>query len=338
MKPSSTEIAYDVLTQLGEVENIAVEWEALLERSPGNRSFSSPSWSIAACRSYPDLSPYVVVARRGAELSGVLPLAQKRGSDSLTFSTHLADYNDIVAAQEDLLVAAGLLNFTLSHPHGYYRLVLTDIRRDSNCARALPLIKLANETDQLLHDYAVCPRVRFDSSYDEYLQTRSKAFQTKLKRVHRKAARNNLIIKELEPTTFPPSQLPDVFLSLHLDRLGTMSSFAQETPKSFIKEVLPALFAKRTLRAFAVFAETRMVAINLCMLGVDGLCYWNSGFLAEARDWSPGTLLIDAGIKQSYAMGLKEYDLLRGSEDYKLGWANDARETYRIELTAGMQD
>jgi len=327
-----TEIAYDVLTRLSEVEAIAAEWEVLLERSPCNRSFSSPEWYIAACRSDPEISPYVVVARRGASLFGILPLAKTRAGATLTFATTLADYNDIVAAAEDLAVTAGLLNHALAHTRGYDKLVLTDIRQDSNCARALPLIKPGNNTDQILQVYATCPVVHFPSSYDEYLQSRSKAFQKELRHVQRKAVRNNLMVKQLEPMTLPASQLPGVFLSLHLDRQRTGSCFERETAQSFIKEALPPLFAKRKLRVFALFEEERMVAINLCMLGVDSLCYWNGGFLAEAGCWSPGKLLIETGIKQSYDMGLKEYDFLRGSEDYKLDWANDARRIYRMEL------
>lgn len=335
--PAPSEIAYDLLTDLGEVETISAEWETLLERSTCNRSFSSPEWYLAACRSDPWISPYVIVARRGTSLSGILPLALTRESATLTFATHLADYNDILAAPEDLVVTAGLLNHVLSHTRGYDKLVLTDLRRDSNCARALPLIKTADESDQLLQVYALCPRIRLPSTYDEYVQTRSKAFRTKLKRVQRKAVRNDLMVKELEPTTFPPSQLPDAFLCLHLNRLPTESCFTRETAQSFINEVLPSLFAKRRLRVFSVFAEERMVAINLCMVGVESLCYWNGGFLAEAGGWSPGWLLIDAGVRQSCALGFKEYDLLRGTEKYKLGWANGGRRIYRLELKAGVQ-
>jgi CelD/BcsL family acetyltransferase involved in cellulose biosynthesis len=333
-----TEIAYDVFTQLDEVETIAAEWEALLEISPCNRSFSSPIWYIAACRSDPEISPYVVVARRGGGLSGILPLAQTNEGTTLTFSTNLADYNDIVAAPDDLVVTAGLLHHALSHACDYDKLVLTDIRLDSNCVRALPLIRPVNNKNPLLEVYASCPCIRFSSGYDEYLHTRSKAFQKELRHVQRKAVRNNLIVKELEPTNFPASELPGVFLSLHLNRQRTGSCFELETAQSFITEVLPPLFAKRKLRAFALFDKERMVAINLCMLGVDSLCYWNGGFLAEAGGWSPGKLLIDAGIKQSYAMGLKEYDFLRGSEDYKLDWANGARQIYRIEIQAGIKE
>jgi CelD/BcsL family acetyltransferase involved in cellulose biosynthesis len=331
---TATEIAYDVLTQLSEVEAIAAEWEVLLERSLCNRAFSSPAWYMAACRCDPEISPFVIVAHRGAGLAGILPLARAHQGATLTFSTNLADYNDIVAAPEDLTVSAGLLNHALSHNCGYDKLFITDIRQDSNCARALQLIKPGNNTDQLLQVYASCPVIRFHSSYDEYLQSRSKAFRTKLRRVQRKAVRDNLIVRELEPSTYPPSLLPGVFLSLHLNRQQTGSCFGREPYQSFAEEVLPPLFTERKLRVFAAFEAERMAALNLCMLGVDSLCYWNGGFLAEAAGWSPGTLLIDAGIKQSYAMGLKEYDLLRGAEDYKLGWANDARQTYRIELKA----
>ena len=336
MRPHVQNIrAPETLTELSQVESIASEWDALLERSLCNRAFSSAQWYLAACRSFPALAPYVIVARRGAELAGVLPLVMSLESATARFATYLADYNDIIASPDDLHVSANLLNHALQRSDSYEKLVLTDLRSDSNCVRALSLIK--SDAEQLLKPYTSCPHVSLSSGYDEYLKTRSTAFRISLRRAQVKAARNGLIIRELAPDSFPAHQLPDVLLTLHLARLGNQSCFAREPEQSFVREVLPNLLVDRRLRAFALFDEDGIVAINLCMVGNDSLCYWNGGFVAEAGRCSPGKLLLDAGIKQAWALGLLEYDLLRGSEAYKDDWANGERQTYQLDLKTGGQ-
>ena len=327
--------APETLTELSQVEAIASEWDALLERSLCNRAFSSAQWYLTACRNFPALAPYVLVARHRAKLAGVLPLVVNYESTAARFPTYLADYNDVIAAPDDLEVSASLLKYALSFSGSYDKLALTDLRTDSNCMRALSLIENAK---QLLKPYTNCPYVRVSSdaaNYAQYLNSRSMAFRTSIKRAQHKAARSGLLILELEPGSFPPDELPEIFLSLHLQRHGNGSCFAKESEQSFVTDVLPILFAERRSRAFALFQKNRIVAINVCMVGSDSLCYWNGGFEVEASRWSPGKLLLDAGIKQAWALGLSEYDLLRGSEDYKDDWANGERQTYQLDLKRG---
>jgi CelD/BcsL family acetyltransferase involved in cellulose biosynthesis len=332
----SSEITYRVLSELDEVISIAPEWDALLESSQCNRAFSSPFWYLAACQDEQVQSPYVITARRHTVLAGILPLAITGQGTTAAFPTYLADYNDIIALSEDFSVLSGLLRCALSASGEYQNLVLTDLRGDSNCAQALSLVLQEQKT--LVPDYSSCPHVRLPSSYTQYVRTRTPAFQIRLKRAIQKAARNRLTVVELQPDSFSPNRLPDAFLSLHLSRRGSMSCFSRQHEQSFLAAALPSLFSRRALRAFTLYEKEKMVGINICMLGSDSLCYWNSGFLPEAGTWSPGRLLIDAGIRQAFAMGLKEYDLLRGSEDYKAGWANSTRQLYRIEIGAGLHE
>jgi CelD/BcsL family acetyltransferase involved in cellulose biosynthesis len=80
-------------------------------------------------------------------------------------------------------------------------------------------------------------------------------------------------------------------------------------------------------------AGEQVIAIDLYTMGDQSLGAWNGGFLAEAKHCSPGKLLINAGIKLACALGLKEYDFMRGTEDYKNSWAGDTRSVGSIELS-----
>ena len=75
-----------------------------------------------------------------------------------------------------------------------------------------------------------------------------------------------------------------------------------------------------------------MIGIDVYTMGATSLCAWNGGFLPEAEAYSPGKLLIDAGIRLACDLKLAEYDFLRGPEAYKMRWVNGSRPIGRVEL------
>jgi CelD/BcsL family acetyltransferase involved in cellulose biosynthesis len=328
----SDSISYQVVTRLSDIHSISSDWDSLLERSPCNRAFSSSSWFLAACRHVPLMSPYVILARRGETLVGVLPLALTHDGEIAGFPGRFSDYNDLVALPEESHVLAGLLNYAISGSKSYKRVVLSNIRRDSNCMRAVQVLRLTGHRGGPISQDRICRYIRLSSGYEEYLATRGRRFRKTLRYAHRQATSNNVEVRQLEVEHFPWDQLPDVFLSLHLSRMGVKSCFASAEGESFAREMLPKLFAERRMQVFALFEQEKPIGIDLCMVGVNSLCAWNGGFSPEAEHWSPGRLLIDTEIKQAYAMQLEEYDFMRGEEDYKFGWATHSRVISQLEL------
>ena len=72
--------------------------------------------------------------------------------------------------------------------------------------------------------------------------------------------------------------------------------------------------------------------IDLLFRGAHSLCAWNGGYPPEVECWSPGRLLLLSGIQRAYQLGLEEYDLLRGNQEWKASWANRSRTVGRIVL------
>jgi CelD/BcsL family acetyltransferase involved in cellulose biosynthesis len=100
----------------------------------------------------------------------------------------------------------------------------------------------------------------------------------------------------------------------------------------FAELALPILFAERRLHILAVQKEQRILALDLLFRGAHSLCAWNGGYPPEAECWSPGRLLLFFGIQRAYQLGLEEYDLLRGNQEWKASWANRSRTVGRIVL------
>jgi CelD/BcsL family acetyltransferase involved in cellulose biosynthesis len=330
--PAADSITYQVLTDLPAIEEVSAEWDSLLSRTFVNQAFGSSKWFIASCRNDASVSPYVILARRWSRLAGVLPLALTADAETAAFPDYLCDYNDIIALEEDAPVIEGLVRYALSNSRGYKKIILSHVRRDSNCFRAVESIHPDRDIDELYGQSNTCYYIDLPASYDDYLKTKGSHFRKRLKRIHGIACENNLVVRELGPENISADGLVEAFLSLHLNRHGARSCFETFRGRSFVEEVFPALFRERRIRALALVEGEKLIGIDIYTMGADSLCVWNGGFLSEAEAFSPGKLLIDAGVKLAYGLNLSEFDLLRGHENYKMSWVTDSRPIGLIEL------
>jgi len=199
--------------------------------------------------------------------------------------------------------------------------------------RALQTQKNGSEADNAFREMVGCHYLRLPMTYDDFLKTKVSRFRKRLKRLEALAGDSNFFVSELVPGSFPANKLADVFLSLHLARQTAGSCFESRAAQTFTREVIPDLFNKGIVRACALTAGEQVVAIDLYTMGDQSLGAWNGGFLPSVAHCSPGKLLINAGIKLGCALGLEEYDFMRGTEDYKNSWASDTRSVGSIELS-----
>jgi CelD/BcsL family acetyltransferase involved in cellulose biosynthesis len=330
-RESARALDYYLLRDLAEIEAIAPCWDRLLEQSPCNRAFSSSKWFLAWCRSHRRLAPFVMVAMRGAEMAGVLPLAVQEEQGTIDFASPMCDYNDLIAAAGDLAAQTGLLEFALNHaaPH---RVVLSNVRTDSNCRQAAACLSGAKRAQIGYQPDKNCFYVQLSGSFAGYLATRSHVFRKGLGRIQRNVQSNGLEIRQLSPDLTSPDEMVELFLSLNFSRFGGRSGFAPAPVQEFARELLPSLFVEGKMAAFVLADNTRVLAMDVCMRGRASLCSWNGGFLPEAAQWSPGRLLFAAGIEHAVALGLEEYDFLRGTHAYKASWATHSRTIGPLEF------
>jgi CelD/BcsL family acetyltransferase involved in cellulose biosynthesis len=330
---SIASLRYEIVTDLPAAERLVRAWDALLDRSICNRVFSSPIWFLASCQVQPELLPWLGLAWRGDSLAGVFPLAVHRETGEAIFPNPMSNYNDVIVEDGDVAAAAALLKHALSERARFRRLELKWIREDSNLKAALTT---QTGEEQLIasffpdreYSYIALPATRAD-----YLASRGRVFRKGVNRVLRKAAESGLTIHELTPADFPPARLPELFFHLHFSRFGEQSAFAEkEANARFAALALPSLFEERRLHVFAVSENERVLALDLSFRGARSLCLWNGGFLPEAASWSPGQLLMLAGIECACELGLEEYDLLRGNQPWKERWANQTRKVGKIVL------
>jgi len=216
-RKSAGSLEYHLLRDLAEIQAIASRWDGLLEQSSCNRAFSSSKWFLAWCRSHPVLAPFVAIASRGPELAAVLPLVVQQEQGTIDFPSPMCDYNDLVAAADDLSAQVGLLDFALSSVPSY-RIVLSNVRPDSNCRQAAACLAESKGLEMSYQPDKSCFYIRLSSTFTGYLATRSHIFRKGLGRIQRNAQRNGLEVRQLTPDQISPDEMVELFLSLNLSR------------------------------------------------------------------------------------------------------------------------
>ncbi|MEO9133170.1 MAG: GNAT family N-acetyltransferase [Sphingomonas sp.] len=315
-------ITCEVLERRDAIEAIVPEWRALLERSRCNRAFSGPTWYLAALDVWPDQAARVIVARRAGQIAGIFPLVWQPEDQTARFATRLSDYNDLIVVDGDMAAARRLMIFAQRH---FPNLELTCIRMDSNCARG------SVEAPVLVEKKFICPIADLSGGYQGWFASRSPGFQRELALVIRRGARNGIVARRLDPERDAGVDPAGFFIEMQRARFGERSLFLRDpAAQAFVIAALAALWREGVVPLFGLWAGEQLIGLDICMLGADSLGNWNAGFIADFATFSPGMLMANAAVREACALGLAEFDYLRGVETYKLRWCSGQREIGRL--------
>ena len=317
---------------MADIEPIGQAWDALLDLSTCNRAFSCFTWFRESCRADPPQQLLVMGLRERKQLKGLLPMVVRQGQ--AVFPNHLADYQDIIVAKGDTQSAQKLLCHVQDLQMPF---VLSHCRQDSTLVSALT--EGPFERDFMdFENRKQCCHIRLPESFEAYLKTRSKAFRKQIRRAERKAQDAGLSVRPLDPTLLAPEKLPALFLDLHFRRFEETSCFHKEPFASFVVAALPLLYSQKRLLPMGLFRGDQIVGIDLYMLGPGTMGTWNAGYLEEVAPFSPGKLMLAGAIRTALSLGLKEVDMLRGAQKWKLSWANGIREMGCFEMQPHLAD
>jgi CelD/BcsL family acetyltransferase involved in cellulose biosynthesis len=331
--PKSLEIA----VHRGDLDALAPFWDALLdERHPG-AAFRSWAWISAWWKSFSaGREPFVLVARQGAATVGILPLCAERsplGGRRLLFMGEGivgSDYLGIVCRAEDEERLARVFAAHLAR-ESYDELELDGIMRGDPLLPALEGVMPASRADVELR-YR-CPHITLGDDFDAYLATLPDGTGQQWKRRLRWLEKRPGF--EIERITDPAQLVPglDALFELHHKRWaveGGSDAIDSGAVEAFHRLAGRALAERGWARLYLLHVEGAPRAALYGWRHGDRFVFYQAGYDPEWRQRSVGTVLLGHIVKECFADGLAEYDFLRGSEPYKLKWANGWRETVRL--------
>jgi CelD/BcsL family acetyltransferase involved in cellulose biosynthesis len=116
----------------------------------------------------------------------------------------------------------------------------------------------------------------------------------------------------------------ELFIDLHQKRWGEKGLFPPTAGGAQSRVLIRRLFelfgTDGPFRLTTLTVGERAIACGLHFETATDLLYYNAGIDPDARDLSPGVLMIYAYVRRALERGIRRMDFLRGDEPYKYEW------------------
>jgi hypothetical protein len=280
----------------------------------------------------------------GAELTPVPPTAK-----AIFFgASYHADYATILARPEDLAaVAEAVVDHLCStgpvdpdHPESWDAVDLRRLRCGDPAAEALAEAFGAREMAEgwilNLEREDVCPVAILPEGgdIDSFLASRGKKERHEIRRKVRRAEAAGDVRYDLSAD--PLGDL-EAFVDLHQRRWGDDGLFPATKGGEQSRVFLRRLFELGSGGVGGHGSETERSRLGVPRLGfltvgdrrigagihfetADSFLYYNAGLDPDARDLSPGVVMVERLVRRAIAEGKRRFDFLRGDEGYKYEW------------------
>ncbi|MDG2051448.1 MAG: GNAT family N-acetyltransferase [Myxococcota bacterium] len=182
-----------------------------------------------------------------------------------------------------------------------------------------------------LRVHETCPAIRIDSSWDEYLQGRSRSFRKLLRRAGRRSDSYGDMKIQRE---MPRDEIFEEMLVVE------RASWKWRKGRSLLRDPGTAQFIRQIVGSEEIDQEIwtlridgTLVAYALILLGEGRRLY----FLPSFRETFPstGAHLLAVIIQDTFEQGYNYFDFLQGDEDYKLQWSNTSDQVFEISAGFG---
>jgi CelD/BcsL family acetyltransferase involved in cellulose biosynthesis len=265
--------------------------------------------------------------RHGADLP-LTPVAP--GAKAIFFgASYHADYATILAPRTLLGAASDAVAAYLAGPDcGDWDVV--DLRRlrcgdptSEALAQAVGTAGQGRPWTVTLEREDVCPVVTLPdgADMDGYLATLGKKERHEIRRKVRRAEAIGPI--RLDDSTDPLADL-ETFIDLHQKRWGVDGLFPStrggQQSRVLVRRLFELFVPGGPLRLTFLSVGGRRIAAGIHFQTAEGILYYNAGIDPDARELSPGVLMVYAYVERALALGLRRLDFLRGDEPYKYEW------------------
>jgi len=336
------------------------KWDALASRTPWATPFSrhcvQRAWWEAYGATAHDQTLVVVDEADPDEIVGIAPLMHRHelepgdlaarttirhqpGSalrpvpDSATAvffgASYHADYATVLAAPDDLHAVCEAVVEALA-AQGPGRWDVADLRRLRHGDRATDAILSALESAAPTAGWAVtrehedvCPVVTLEPGldFDGYLATLGKKERHEIRRKIRRAEAAGTVA--LESAASPIDDL-DAFVDLHQKRWGAEGLFPPTDGGAASRRFFAGLFERCSPGGLVdlsfLTVVGRRIAAGVTFDDGEVMYYYNAGIDPDARELSPGVVMVACYLKRAIALGRRRVDFLRGDEPYKYEW------------------
>ena len=326
------------------------EWNSLLEKSLTNEIFlvweGIYSWWDVFKNG--DRELYILSGKNSSgEMIGIAPFyLQKRAvlgnvkRNIMRFCSSLETYPDhldlIVTKEYEELFPDAILRYLIQNGKDWDLMKLDGVHENSTIKKYLtstpPKMKGLFVTS--VPD-AKCPYLVIDRSFEDYLKSFStKKRQTLLRKRRILMNREKAVFKTVHYDEEPEKYIQELF-ALHHERArqkGIKTTFSGEDIYKFHNKVIHYLLKDGKVVLAFLYKEFNPLVSYYCIKHNQKYYYYQAGLSYEGEKRSAGTVLFSLILEDAFRERYKEFDFLRGSEEYKFYWTKNYREDYSITL------
>jgi CelD/BcsL family acetyltransferase involved in cellulose biosynthesis len=329
-----------VINNFSEFSGLRDMWNDLLKRSAADTIFLTWEWIYTWWECFGESKKlFIIIAENDGSIVGIAPLyitkarflgiLKLKHLEFLGTNGALTEYMDFIIFKgyESEIVPA-FLNFIFEQSLQWDVLNLVSVRQD---ALNLKLIKIyCNKKKLRYQEYNsnISPYIKLPASFDEYMQSLSRNSRWRFKK-HKKNLEKGRKVEVFE--TKDQSSVSEDFskiIQLHQKRWeqkGGKGSFSNTKAQfiQFHKSIVQRFFVNGWLYLTQLQVEGESVAGQYNFFYNDIVYYHSVGFDPQWAEFNIGSVLQLLVLEDSINKGAKEFDFLRGTEQYKYIWAKN---------------
>ncbi|MGC8554781.1 MAG: GNAT family N-acetyltransferase [Candidatus Acidulodesulfobacterium sp.] len=342
-----------IIRSITELESIESEWNDLFDDSCGSNVFQSFDWNYVWLKSFLRKSDNIFIIavyndKEDGKLESIAPFFTRRFFlflKSLMFISYdYSDYLDIIIRKncDKEKIYSEIFDAIFLNNKFFNRIAdiinLKQVSKEtlkliSECFKKIKKISLTYK------ESGSCYYFNLPDNIGDYMkQFNSKQRYNILKRVEKAESVNIKYIavssENIDKSLF--EKYLNIFFELHQKRWkdkGKRGVFYSDQIKSFFKELFIALFNKNRVTLSALEINNANIIASAACFDYDGKKQiYLPGFDTDYSGYHPGIVLIYNDIKEAINKKYKEFDFLKGGEEYKQRFGAVKRENYKLYL------
>jgi CelD/BcsL family acetyltransferase involved in cellulose biosynthesis len=327
-----------------ELENFNIEWNQVLFKSLDNNPFLTQEWLSTWWKHFGNGRRLrLIIIRKEGKISLIAPVmystcrlfgAKLRKAEFV--ATSASDYNAFLFTdfQEATEAVKPLMESIVANPADAECIELKEVPEDSYTAKLLEKVRIDGfKADRVVINE--CPYVALSNNLEGFLQSLGPNMRRNLKRWEKQALRDYKVKLVSYDRFGTVEEAMKIFFGLHQKRWESLNKnglFSDSSNRNFHIDLAKAFSENGWLALFFLTFNDEPVSATYCYEYNGKLYAYLTGFDPEYARYRPGYLAFKGLINYGMEKRLKEFDFLRGMEEYKIRLKAKIRRNFEFRV------
>lgn len=324
------------------------EWNSLLERSVNNEIFLTWEWIYSWWINFksPQKKLLILIGRdKNAKLIGIAPFYKEEIISLKVFKKRVIRFSSSIEVYPDHLdlicekgfektFSRAVFEYIIKKEKDWHEIKLEGIEECSIIKRFIleEINKLNNFIIETFPE-SECPYLKIEGSFGDYLNSFPRKKRYNIQREKKILLEKENIIFQFANNNNELQKYFDKLVSLHKERAQKKkikSNFLDSNSLKFHKDLITHLSERGKATISILSKGDNLYASCYCLINSNKYYYYQTGLSSEGESKGAGSVLLSMMIEKAFNEGFKEFDFLRGQENYKYYWTKDSRRNYLI--------